>query len=186
MYCLAGLEEEATVRLRHFAVGEAINGMKRRGFIALAGGAVGGWVASARAQAMPVIGYLGSETQERYASRLEAFRKGLEEAGYVEGRNVAIEYKWGEDQYSRLPALAKDLVGRKVTVIVAAGGAEVALAAKAATQKLTTERGTMNDSSPGSRRRRIHSPTKASSSIHKVGPIPSVENQQRGPMQSNS
>ena len=133
MYCLAGLEGEATVRVRHFAVGEAISGMKRRGFVALAGGAVGGWMTSARAQTMPVIGYLGSETQERYASRLEAFRKGLEEAGYVEGRNVAIEYKWGEGQYSRLPALAKDLVGRKVTVIVAAGGAEVALAAKAAT-----------------------------------------------------
>ncbi|MDP1841684.1 MAG: ABC transporter substrate-binding protein [Reyranella sp.] len=106
--------------------------MKRRGFIALAGGTVG-WTASGHAQAMPVIGYLGSETQERYASRLEAFRKGLEGAGYVEGRNVAIEYKWAEGQYSRLPALAKELVDRKVTVIVAAGGAEVALAAKAAT-----------------------------------------------------
>jgi putative tryptophan/tyrosine transport system substrate-binding protein len=125
-------EGEATVRVRHLAVGEAINGIKRRGFMVLAGGAVS-WTASAHAQAMPVIGYLGSETQERYASRLEAFRKGLEAAGYVEGRNVAIEYKWAEGQYSRLPALAKELVDRKVTVIVAAGGAEVALAAKAAT-----------------------------------------------------
>ncbi len=92
-----------------------------------------GWMTAARAQAMPVIGYLGSETQERYASRLEAFRQGLSELGYVEGRNVAIEYKWAEGQYSRLPALAKELVDRKVNVIVAAGGAEVALAAKAAT-----------------------------------------------------
>lgn len=106
--------------------------MKRRGFIALTGGVVG-WASLAHAQAMPVIGYLGSETRERYASRLEAFRQGLAEAGFVEGRNVAIEYKWGEGQYSRLPTLAKDLVDRKVTVMVAAGGAEVALAAKAAT-----------------------------------------------------
>ena len=87
----------------------------------------------AHAQTMPVIGYLGSESQERYASRLEAFRQGLAEAGYVEGRNVAIEYKWAEGQYSRLPALAKDLAERRVAVIVAAGGAQVALAAKAAT-----------------------------------------------------
>lgn len=120
------------MRVRHFAVGEAIGGMKRRGFMMLAGGTAG-WMTSAHAQAMPVIGYLGSETQERYASRLEAFRKGLEEAGFVEGRNVVLEYKWGEGQYSRLPALAKELVDRKPTVMVAAGGAEVALAAKAAT-----------------------------------------------------
>lgn len=87
----------------------------------------------ARAQAMPVIGYLGSETPERYGSRLTAFRSGLAETGYAEGRNVAIEFRWAEGQYSRLPALATDLAKRKVTVIVAAGGAEVALAAKSAT-----------------------------------------------------
>ena len=87
----------------------------------------------AGAQALPVIGYLGSESPERYSSRLTAFREGLAEAGYVEGRNVAIEYRWAEGQYSRLPALAKELADRQVAVIVAPGGAEVALAAKSAT-----------------------------------------------------
>ena len=106
--------------------------MRRRDVIALAAGALA-WMIPARAQAMPVIGYLGSENPERYDSRLKAFREGLAEAGYAEGHNVAIEYRWGEGQYSQLPALAKDLAGRPVNVIVAAGGAEVALAAKAAT-----------------------------------------------------
>lgn len=110
----------------------ALHPFNRRTFIALAGSAAGG-IGAARAQAMPVIGYLGSESRERYASRLEAFFHGLAEAGYVEGRNVAIEYRWGEGQYARLPALARELVERRVTLIVAAGGAEVALAAKAAT-----------------------------------------------------
>ena len=87
----------------------------------------------ARAQALPVIGYLGSESPERYASRLEAFREGLADAGYAEGRTVAIEYRWADGQYSRLPALAKELADRPLTVIVAPGGAEVALAAKSAT-----------------------------------------------------
>jgi putative ABC transport system substrate-binding protein len=99
-------------------------------------GGVAGWTIAARAQAMPVIGYLGSETQELYRSRLEAFRQGLAEAGYIEGRNVAITYKWAEGQYSRLPALAKELAAQNVNVIVAAGGAEVALAAKAATSTI--------------------------------------------------
>lgn len=120
------------MRIGHLPVGNALDHMKRRGFLALAGGLVGS-ASLARAQTMPVIGYLGSETRERYASRLDAFRQGLAEAGFVEGRNVAIEYQWGEGQYGRLPMLAKDLVDRKVTVMVAAGGAEVALAAKAAT-----------------------------------------------------
>ncbi len=120
------------MRIGHLPVGNALDHMKRRGFFALAGGLVGS-ASLARAQTMPVIGYLGSETRERYASRLDAFRQGLAEAGFVEGRNVAIEYQWGEGQYGRLPMLAKDLVDRKVTVMVAAGGAEVALAAKAAT-----------------------------------------------------
>ncbi|MFX9181037.1 ABC transporter substrate binding protein, partial [Acinetobacter baumannii] len=77
--------------------------------------------------------YLGSENPERYASRLNAFRGGLAEAGYTQGRNVAIEFRWAEGQYSRLPALAADLAKRQVNLIVAAGGAEVALAAKSAT-----------------------------------------------------
>ena len=82
---------------------------------------------------MPVIGYLGAESPGIVASRLSAFRKGLAETGYVEGRSVAIEFRWAEGQYRKLPALASDLVDRKVAMIVAPGGAEVALAAKSAT-----------------------------------------------------
>lgn len=114
------------------ALAETADRMRRRDFIALVGSAVA-WMVPARAQSMPVIGYLGSENPERYSSRLRAFREGLAEAGYTEGRNVAIEFRWGEGQYSRLPALAKDLANRPLNVIVAAGGAEVALAAKSAT-----------------------------------------------------
>jgi len=108
--------------------------MRRRDFITVFGGAVV-WAFPAGAQqpAMPVIGYLGSESPEIYASRLAAFRKGLDETGYAEGRNVAIEFRWADGQYSQLPALAAELVNRQVNVIVAPGGAEVALAAKAAT-----------------------------------------------------
>jgi putative ABC transport system substrate-binding protein len=106
--------------------------MRRRDFIALVGSAMA-WMAPAGAQTMPVIGYLGSETPERYSSRLNAFRSGLAEAGYAEWRNVAIEFRWAEGQYSRLPALATDLASRQINVLVAAGGAEVALAAKSAT-----------------------------------------------------
>lgn len=109
--------------------------MRRRDFIALVGGAMA-WMAPARAQTIPVIGYLGSETPERYSSRLNAFRGGLAEAGYAEGRNVAIEFRWAEGQYSRLPALATDLASRQINVLVAAGGAEVALAAKSATSTI--------------------------------------------------
>ena len=108
--------------------------MMRRDFVALAGGAAA-WRLPARAQQpdVPVIGYLGSESPERAASRLSAFRKGLADGGYVEGRNVAIEFRWAEGQYRRLPALAMDLVNRRVAVIGMPGGAEVALAAKSAT-----------------------------------------------------
>ena len=119
-------------------VAPAADRMRRRDFIALAGGAAGAasvaaWMAPAQAQTLPVIGYLGSESPERYASRLSAFREGLAETGYAEGRNVAIEFRWAEGHYSQLPALAVDLANRQVTVIVAPGGAEVALAAKSAT-----------------------------------------------------
>lgn len=82
---------------------------------------------------MPVLGYLGPENPDRFESRLTAFREGLSEAGYTEGRNVTIDYQWADGDYSRLPALAKGLASRPVNVIVAAGGAEVALAAKSAT-----------------------------------------------------
>lgn len=91
------------------------------------------WAVTGHAQARPTIGYLGSESPERYGSRLASFREGLAEAGYVDGRTVTVEFRWADGQYNRLPALAKELASRQVAVIVAAGGAEVALAAKSAT-----------------------------------------------------
>ena len=109
--------------------------MKRREFITLIGSMVVAWPLAAAAQqpALPVVGFLGAGSRESDAYRAAAVRKGLIEAGFVEGRNVAFEYRWAEDQYERLPALAVDLVRREVAVLVAIGGITSAIAAKSAT-----------------------------------------------------
>jgi putative tryptophan/tyrosine transport system substrate-binding protein len=111
--------------------------MKRRDFITLVGAAAG-WPLAARAQqpAMPVIGFLDSRSVESIGNRLRGFRQGLQQAGYIDGQNVAIEYRWGENQMDRVPDLVADLVHRQVDVIVASGGTPVTFAAKAAATKI--------------------------------------------------
>ena len=109
--------------------------MRRRDFITLLGSAAAAWPLAARAQqpAVPVVGYLNSQSPEAFAEPMRGFRQGLKDTGYVDGENIAIEYRWAENQIDRVPGLAAELVRRRVTVIVTGGGPAVALAAKAAT-----------------------------------------------------
>ena len=112
--------------------------LKRRDLITLRGGAAAAWPLAARAQqaAMPVIGWLSSRSPGESKHLVDAFRSGLQTLGYVEGKNVAIHFRWAEGQYDRLPAMAAELVREKVAVLATLGGEPSALAAKAATSTI--------------------------------------------------
>jgi putative ABC transport system substrate-binding protein len=112
--------------------------MQRRDFIKLIGGGVAAWPLTAAAQqpSMPAIGLLYAVSAEEWADRTAAMRQGLNESGFVEGRNVAIEYRWADGHLDRLPAMAADLVGRKVAVILAGGSSVATHAAMAATRSI--------------------------------------------------
>jgi putative tryptophan/tyrosine transport system substrate-binding protein len=112
--------------------------MKRREFIALLGGAAVAWPLAARAQqrGVPVIGFLNSQSAAPFSHMVAGFRRGLRDAGFLEAQNIAIEYRWAEGRYDRLPALASDLVRQGPAVLVATGGEPAALAAKDATQAI--------------------------------------------------
>ncbi len=112
--------------------------LKRRDFITLFGGAAVGWPLTARAQQqpMPVIGWMSGRSPEDSAHLVAAFRQGLREAGFVEGQNLSIEYRWARGDYGRLPTLAAELVERRVAVLVAVGGDTSAIAAKQATSTI--------------------------------------------------
>jgi putative tryptophan/tyrosine transport system substrate-binding protein len=112
-----------------------MSGVGRRELVALLGGAAAAWPIMVRAQqpAMPMVGFLDPRSPEANADRVGAFRQGLKDAGYVEGENVAIDYRWAENQMDRLPELAAELVRRRVAVIAASGGPDTAFAAKMST-----------------------------------------------------
>jgi len=112
--------------------------MRRREFITLLGSVVAEWPLAARAQqaVLPVIGFLNSASPQPWENYVAGFRAGLKEAGYVDGQNVTIEFRWAEGHYDRLPGMAADLVRRKVAVLVATGGSPSAMAAKAATSTI--------------------------------------------------
>jgi ABC-type uncharacterized transport system substrate-binding protein len=121
--------------------------VKRREFITLFGGAAATWPLRAHAQqpAMPVIGFLNPTTPEALAEPLRGLRQGLKDAGYVEGENLTIEYRWADNQAEQLPAMAAELVRRRVSLIVATGGGQAPLAAKAATTALPIVFNTADD-----------------------------------------
>jgi len=138
--------------------------MRRRQFLGTLGGAIAVWPFNAVAQqtGLPVVGFLTSLGRNDRPNLRDAFRRGLSEAGYVEGRNVAIEYRFAENQTDRLPALATDLVGRKAAVIAATGGGATVLAAKTSTtsnsdcihdRRRSGSRGFCNKPQPAGRQR---------------------------------
>jgi putative ABC transport system substrate-binding protein len=121
--------------------------LKRREFISLLGGAAATWPLAAYGQqpAMPVIGFMSTLSPESISRPVAGFHDGLKEAGYIEGQNVAIEYRWAQGHYDRMPELAADLVRRKVAVIVASGGDPSPQIAKAATRTIPIVFGMFGD-----------------------------------------